>query len=80
MSDISKSWSKSILPLGSSIRQAIQVLNTNSFKIVLVTDLAERLVGTISDGDIRRGLLDGLDLTSKIDSVVHREAIQFLQI
>jgi len=32
-------------------------------------------VGTISDGDIRRGLLNGLDLTSKIDTVVHREAI-----
>ena len=75
MSDISKSWSKTILPIGSSIRQAIQVLNETSLKIVLVTDLAGTLVGTISDGDIRRGLLSGLDLTSEIDSVVHREAI-----
>jgi dTDP-glucose pyrophosphorylase len=75
MSDISTGWAKTILPIGSSIRQAIQVLNETSLKIVLVTDLAEALVGTISDGDIRRGLLSGLDLTSKIDSVVHREAI-----
>lgn len=75
MSDISKSWSKTILPIGSSIRQAIQVLNETSLKIVLVTDLAGTLVGTISDGDIRRGLLIGLDLTSEIDSVVHRDAV-----
>jgi predicted transcriptional regulator len=56
MSDISTGWAKTILPIGSSIRQAIQVLNETSLKIVLVTDLAEALVGTISDGDIRRGL------------------------
>ena len=75
MSDISKDWSKAILPIGSSIIQAINVLNETSLKIVLITDLARVLVGTISDGDIRRGLLNGLELTSEIDSIIQREPI-----
>jgi NDP-sugar pyrophosphorylase family protein len=40
-----------------------------------VSDLSGKFVGTISDGDIRRALLSGLELGSEIDSVVHREAI-----
>lgn len=68
-------WSQVILPVGSSIRQAVQVLNETSLKIVLVVDANKVLVGTISDGDIRRGLLKGLDLTSAIDSIVHGDAL-----
>ena len=44
-------------------------------KIVLVLDKANRLIGTISDGDIRRGLLSGLDLTSHIRNIIHRNAL-----
>jgi len=41
---------------------------------MVVNDLGE-LEGTISDGDIRRGLLKGLDLSSPIASVIHRNAL-----
>ena len=68
-------WALTTLPVGSSIRQAIQVLNETSLKIVLVVDANEVLVGTISDGDIRRGLLKGLELTSTIDSIVQLDAL-----
>jgi NDP-sugar pyrophosphorylase family protein len=36
---------------------------------------AGELEGTISDGDIRRGLLKGLDLDSPIASIIHRNAL-----
>ena len=75
MGDSEQLWALTILPVGSSIRQAVQVLNETSLKIVLVTDTNEVLVGTVSDGDIRRGLLKGLELTSTIDSIVHRDAL-----
>jgi dTDP-glucose pyrophosphorylase len=50
-------------------------LNESSSKIVLVVNAAEELVGTISDGDIRRGLLKGLDLQSQITEIIHRNAL-----
>ena len=68
-------WSQAVLSINSNIKEAIQVLNEVSLRIVLVTDETGALIGTISDGDIRRGLLKGLDLTSPIESIVHRDAL-----
>jgi dTDP-glucose pyrophosphorylase len=68
-------WTQAVLPPGSTIRQAAEVLNEASLRIVLVIDADGVLVGTISDGDIRRGLLKGLSLTSLIDSIVRKEAL-----
>ena len=61
--------------MGSNIRQAVQVINETSLKIVMDVDASNRLVGTISAGDIRHGLLKGLELTSKIDSIVHEDEL-----
>ena len=68
-------WRQVILPQNSNVGSAIQVLNEIALKIVLVTDDKGILIGTISDGDIRRGLLRGLDLTSQIDTIIHRDAL-----
>ena len=75
MSKSTETWVKAMLPTGSNIRQAVQVLNEASLKIVLVTDDLGALIGTISDGDIRRGLLKGLELSSSIDAIVHKNAL-----
>ena len=68
-------WPRAILPINANIEQAVQVLNETSLRIVLITDASGVLVGTISDGDIRRGLLKGLDLASPIESIVHHDAL-----
>jgi len=44
-------------------------------KIVVVVNARGELEGTISDGDIRRGLLKGLDFNSPIESIIHRNAL-----
>jgi dTDP-glucose pyrophosphorylase len=75
MTEFTQSWARTILHSGASIKQAVEILNQTSLKIVLVTDASGALVGTISDGDIRRGLLRGLDLESSIDGIVHHGAL-----
>ena len=72
---IGEIWREAILPPESTIQQAIRNLDRVGIKIVLVADGAGELQGTISDGDIRRGLLRGLDLDSSIESIVHRNAL-----
>ena len=64
-----------MLPANATIGQAVRNLNEVSVKIVLVVNANGSLEGTISDGDIRRGLLKGLDLNSPIASVIHRNAL-----
>jgi dTDP-glucose pyrophosphorylase len=57
------------------VRDTIGNLNESGLQIVLVVTTEGTLVGTITDGDIRRGMLRGLDLSSPIDSIVYREAL-----
>ena len=62
-----KLWRRAVLPADATIQQAIRNLDQVAIKIVLVVTENGELDGTISDGDIRRGLLRGLDLNSPID-------------
>lgn len=75
MSPAEERWRQAILPVKTSIQHAIRSLDQASIKIVMVVNEAGELEGTISDGDIRRGLLKGLDLSSPIASVIHRNAL-----
>jgi dTDP-glucose pyrophosphorylase len=68
-------WHQATLPANATIQQAIRNLDQVAVKIVLIVNESGQLEGTISDGDIRRGLLKGLDITSPITSVIHRNAM-----
>ncbi len=70
-----KNWRQAILPANATIEQAIRNLDEIAIKIVLVANEAGVLEGTLSDGDIRRGLLKGLDMNSSITSIIHRNAL-----
>jgi dTDP-glucose pyrophosphorylase len=75
MNSTEQIWRKAILPSHANIQQAISNLDKAGIKIVLVVNDAGELEGTISDGDIRRGLLKGLGLNSPITSVIHRNSL-----
>ncbi|MFJ3044302.1 nucleotidyltransferase family protein [Herbaspirillum chlorophenolicum] len=75
MTTVENVWSRAILPIDSTIQQVIRNLDEVAIKIVLVVNERGELHGTISDGDIRRGLLRGMTLESPIDSVIHRDAL-----
>lgn len=66
-----QNWRTTLLPLGSTIQQAIYSLEASSMQIVLAVSEANRLAGTLTDGDIRRAFLKGLKLDSLIDDVIH---------
>lgn len=70
-----ESWRKTILFNNASIRDAIKSLNDSSAKIVLVVNEKYQFEGTVSDGDIRRGILKGMGLNSSIGLITHRNAL-----
>jgi len=51
-----------------SIRQAMKILDKTAEKCLLVIDENNRLLGTLTDGDIRRSILDGLKVSRDIAS------------
>lgn len=72
---VTEHWRTAVLPHDSTVQCAIRCLDRSGLQIVLVVAEDDALVGTITDGDIRRGLLRGLDLSSPIDMIVHREPL-----
>ncbi len=68
-------WRSALLPVDATIQDAIRNLNESGMQIVLVATADDMLMGTLTDGDIRRGLLRGLSLASPVDSIVQRNAL-----
>jgi dTDP-glucose pyrophosphorylase len=68
-------WRKALLPADSTLRQAIRCLDDSALQIALVVSGDGVLLGTVTDGDIRRGLLRGLEVNSPIDEIVHRDPL-----
>lgn len=58
------------LTLDSTIRQALKIIDSGGMQIAIVVDQDDRLIGTLTDGDIRRGLLNNLTLDDPIKSIV----------
>ena len=56
-----------VIRRGGSLRDALLSLHRSGVQIVLVTDTDDRLVGTITDGDVRRALLADATLESSLE-------------
>lgn len=54
----------------ADLRKALQVIDQGASGIALVVDEAGRLLGTVTDGDIRRALLRGFSLESSVRDVM----------
>lgn len=65
------SWNKAILKKNARIQDAIQVLNETALKITIIVNDTGEIEGTISDGDIRRGLLRGLKLEDPVEGILN---------
>ncbi len=67
-----KDWKKVAVSPDTTIKKTIDVIDRMSLQIALVVDSDDRLMGTVTDGDIRRGLLKGYSLSETVDKVYHR--------
>ena len=75
MSDVDEIWRRATVSHGGSIESVVRSLNESGVQIALIVAEDMTLVGTVTDGDIRRGLLRGLDLASPIASIVYAQPL-----
>lgn len=61
--------------LNSTIKNALKIISDGKLQIALVVDEGNKLIGTITDGDIRRGFLKGLSINSSIESIIFKKPI-----
>ncbi len=68
-------WKEIILKPDDSIERAIQILEKSKEKVILVADEEEKLIGTLTDGDIRRALIQHKDMDTHINEVMCKEPV-----
>ena len=66
-------WRSVILKPDDTLKQAIQVLDQESLKIVLVADDEGRLLGTLTDGDVRRALIQQRGMESELTDCMSKQ-------
>lgn len=66
---------KYIISHTATIKDALVALNeiTSDAQSLLVIDDSQRLVGTLTDGDIRRGLISGAGLSDAVSTIMHKD-------
>lgn len=68
-------WMKTIVQLKDPVSDAIAKIDAGSIQIALVVDEQGRLKGTVTDGDVRRGLLKGIPLNAPIEQIMRKDPI-----
>ncbi len=59
----------------ATIKHALKVITEGAVQVALVVDKKAKLLGTLTDGDIRNGFLKGLDVNSSIESIFFKKPI-----
>lgn len=68
-----KDWKKTLISPSQPIVDAMRIIDTSALQIALAVDEASRLVGVVTDGDIRRGILKGLQLEAPVSEIMVRD-------
>jgi dTDP-glucose pyrophosphorylase len=66
-----KDWKKTIISPKLPILEAIRLIEESSLQIALVVDDHGILLGTVTDGDVRRGILQGHELDRPVSDVMN---------
>jgi dTDP-glucose pyrophosphorylase len=67
-----KEWRATLVRDSATIREAIRAIDDSALQIALVVDGEQCLVGTVTDGDVRRGLLRGIALDTVVADIMNR--------
>jgi dTDP-glucose pyrophosphorylase len=61
-----------IIPVSNTIKDALKAINLlESGFTLFVTDSNDKILGTLTDGDVRRGLINGHELTTPVELIMN---------
>lgn len=70
-----RDWKELLVSPFTSIIETMKNIDQTAAQIALVVDDDFRLLGTVTDGDIRRGILKGISLDDRVSKVMNRNPI-----
>jgi dTDP-glucose pyrophosphorylase len=66
-------WKDILISPHTTILKAIEIIDVGALQIALVVDDSNKLVGTVSDGDVRRAILKGISLDRCVSEIMFIE-------
>lgn len=66
-------WEKILILPTTTIMDAISIIDTSAMQIALVVDHDRHLLGTVTDGDIRRGILKDLSFDRNVSEIMYQD-------
>ena len=71
-----ESWESALISPDATILEAMKLIDSNNpLLIALVVDSERRLLGTVTDGDIRRGILNSIPVEAPVKKIMHTEPV-----
>ncbi|WP_339060488.1 nucleotidyltransferase family protein [Tepidibacillus marianensis] len=70
-----RDWRTILIDPSDTIFKAIEIIDKGALQIALVVDQHQKLLGTVTDGDIRRGILKGISLHSAVAEIMNPQPI-----
>lgn len=70
-----KNWCESCVDSSISIRETLKVINRSALKIALVVNQQFTLLGTVTDGDVRRAMLDNVSMENPVSDIMNPNPI-----
>jgi dTDP-glucose pyrophosphorylase len=67
-----KPWEAVLIGPQASLHEAISTLDKGGLQIAIVVDQERRILGSLTDGDVRRALLRQVPLSTPVGEVMHR--------
>lgn len=67
-----KNWKEIVVVPTAPLREALGVIDAGALRLALVVDEGDVLLGTLSDGDVRRALIHGLSLDEPVSQAMNR--------
>ena len=68
---MSHDWKNILVSPLTSIQEVLRTIDKEALQLALVVDASNRLLGTVTDGDIRRALINNVTLFQSVSEVMN---------
>jgi len=65
-----KDWQSALIPSNATFRKAIEIIDASALQVGLIVDEQKRLMGMLTDGTIRRAILNGASMQEDVKKVM----------
>jgi dTDP-glucose pyrophosphorylase len=65
-----RNWREALVPGNASLKDAMEAIDKSATQIAVVVSAERKLLGTVTDGDVRRALLRGIPLSAPVREVM----------